>query len=74
MHSSGKIEITFYEMIPISRALNLRVYLRAKAIGTATFTGYIYGIPGTLFTKVIDMPNMGSLQVLTDNTIDLPLF
>lgn len=54
----------------------MKFYLRA--IGTpvvsTTLTGYIYGIPGTKFTKVFDFPNFGTLNVDTDNLIDTPLF
>lgn len=49
-----------------------------RAIGTpvtsTTLSGYIYGIPGTTFTKVFDFPNFGTLNVDADNLIDAPLF
>lgn len=54
----------------------MKFYLRAigTPITSTTLTGYIYGIPGTSFTKVFDFPNFGTLSVDTDNLIDAPLF
>lgn len=63
-------------MIPLNTPMTIRVYLRAKGVptSTATFTGYIYGIPGSQFTKVIEFTNIGALSVIADNIIDVPLF
>ena len=65
-------------MIPIGRTLTVRVYLRAIGAPSSatTFTGFIYGVPTstTTFTRVIDFPNMGTVTILADNKIDLPLF
>ena len=67
IHSSGRIELTFYEQINAGRPVTIRVYLRAKGnpSTTTTLTGFIYGIPKTQFTKVIDFPNIGVLSILT---------
>jgi hypothetical protein len=54
--------------------LTIRVYLRTMNIGSTTMTGFIYGIPHALFTKVIDFPNLGAVTVTVDNIIDAPLF
>lgn len=74
VHSNGRIEITYYDRIPIGRTITIMVYLRSKAVGSATLTGFIYGIPGTEFTRVIDFPNIGTTAVAADNVIDRPLF
>lgn len=54
----------------------MRFYFRSIGTPTSstTLTGYIYGIPGTSFTKVFDLPTLGTLNINTDNLIDSPLF
>ncbi len=42
--------------------------------GSTTITGYIYGIPGSSFTRVIDFPAIGTHSIATDNLIDSPMF
>lgn len=74
IHSNGRIEITFYDQIPIGRTITILVYLRSKNIGSTVLTAFIHGIPGAQFTREIDFPNMGTSTVAADSLIHKPLF